>query len=141
MPNQRQAVAWIDVGGRTVQTVFLVNDTGSTLRAALLGHSNADVLDWFEGVDNFTTSPSPTFATFPSVNDNARLLFEDGSGNQASITLPAPQSAVFLADGVTVDPSAIADVISAATTYLVNSAGNTVTTYIGGVRLARTSAG
>lgn len=141
MTRQRQAIAWIDVGGRTVQTIFLADTTGSDLRAKLLGHSNADVLDWFEGDDNFTSVPSPTFATFPSVFDNARLLFEDGSGNQASITLPAPQAAIFLADGVTVDPSAIADVITSATTYLVNSAGNVVTTYIGGVRLARTSAG
>src|SRR5215469_9313708 len=141
MPTQRQAIAWIDAGGRTRQTIFLASTTGSTLRAALLNHSNADVQDWFEGPDNFNLTPTPTNAAYPNVSDAARLIFADGSGNQASITLPAPQAAIFLADLTTVDPSAIADIITAATTYLVNSAGNIVTTYLAGVRTTATSAG
>lgn len=141
MANQRQAVAWTDADGRTRQTVFVANATGSTIRAKLLGHSNADVLDWFEGDDHFNFSPSPSSATYDSVTDFATLLFADGSGNQASLTLPAPKSNIFLADQVTVDSSAIADIITAATTYLVNSAGNLVTTYLGGVRKGTTSVG
>lgn len=141
MPNQRQAVVWVDAGGRTRQTVFVVNGSGSDLRAKLLGHSNADVQDWFEGTDNFNSSPSPVLMPFPDVIDSAKLVFADGSGNEASLTLPAPISSIFLADETTVDASAIADVITSATTYLVNSAGNTVTTFVGGFRTTSTSAG
>jgi len=141
MANQRQSVAWVDNGGRTRQTIFVAGSTGSTIRAALLNHSNADVLDWFEGVDNFNTSPSPITAAFASVRDAARLVFADGSGNQVGLTLPAPAEDIFLADLVTVDQTMIADIITAAQTYLINSAGNLVTTYLSGVRTANTSAG
>lgn len=134
MANQQQSVVWIDAGGRTRQTIFLVNAGGSTIRGVLLGHSNADVLNWWEGPPNPNTSPTPVAAVYTSVGDSAQLLFADGSGNEAGLALPAPQSGIFLADTVTVDPSAIADVIAAATTYLVNSAGNTVTTYLAGFR-------
>ena len=134
MANQRQSVVWIDAQGVTRQTIFLANATGSTIRAKLLLHSNADTLDWSEGIDHINGSPAPVVATYTSVHDSAVLLFADGSGNQASLALPAPQSAIFLSDTVTVDPSAIADIITAATTYLVNSAGNTVTTYLTGYR-------
>ena len=134
MANQQQSVVWIDVAGRTRQTIVLVNGTGSTIRSTLLGHSNADVLNWFEGPPNPNTSPSPSSSVYNSVGDSAQLIFADSSGNEAGLTLPAPQSGIFLADTVTVDASAIADVIAAATTYLVNSAGNTVTTYLAGFR-------
>lgn len=141
MANQRQAVVWIDAGSRTRQTVFVANATGSTIRAALLAHSNADFQDWFEGPDNFNLAPSPVSAAYPDVSDFAVLQFQDAGGNIAGLTLPAPKSSIFKADGVTVDASAIADVILAATTYLVNSAGNTVVAFTGGVRKGRTSAG
>lgn len=134
MAKQRQSVVWIDVNGKTRQTIFLANATGSTIRAKLLLHSNADVFDWSEGVDHTNLSPLPTNAIYNSVGDTAVLLFADGSGNQASLALPAPQSGIFLADTVTVDASAIADIVTAATTYLVNSAGNTVTTFLTGYR-------
>lgn len=141
MANQRQAVVWIDAAGRTRQTIFVVNDPSACIRTTLLGHSNADVLDWFQGDDNFNTSPAPLGLTYPKVTDYAALVFADGSGNQAGLTLPAPDSSIFMADQVSVDPSAIADIISAATTFLVNSAGNTVTTYLSGVRKGQTSVG
>lgn len=141
MPNLRQSVVWIDVAGRTRVTQFVINATPACIRTSLLAKSNADVVDWFEGDDHFNTSPAPLNLTYPRVTDFASLLFADGSGNQASLTLPAPDSSIFLADQVSVDPSAIADIISAATTFLVNSAGNTVTTYLGGVRKGQTSVG
>ena len=139
MSNQRQSVVWIDAAGNTRQTQFLVNDPAACIRASLLVKSNADVQNWWEGDDHFNTSPAPLGLTYPRVGDYAMLLFADGSGNQAGLTLPAPDSAIFMADTISVDPSAIADIITAATTYLVNAAGNTVTTFVGGVRKGQAS--
>ena len=141
MPNLRQSVTWIDAAGRTRQTIFVVNGTGSCVRTTILGHSNADVLDWFEGTDHFNTSPAPLGLTYPKVTDFAQLIFADAGGNQAGLVIPAPDSSIFMADQVSVDASAIADLISAAETFLVNSVGNVVTTYLGGVRKGQTSVG
>lgn len=141
LASQRQAVVWVDIGGRTRQTVFVVNAVGSTVRGQISAISNADVLDWFEGNDNFNVAPAPIGAAFASVRDYARLYFADGLGNQVSLTVPAPAAGIFMADQVTVDPAVIVPLINACKLYLLNSAGNLVTTYLGGVRFATTSAG
>jgi hypothetical protein len=106
--------------------------------AKLQLHSNADVLNWFEGPPTNLT-PSPVSAVFADVVDLARLTFADAGGNLATLALPAPQLAIFQADSVTVNPSAIADIIAAAVGHLHTAAGNPVTAFVAGVRNQRSS--
>jgi hypothetical protein len=141
MVTQQQDVIWIDAAGRTRRTSFTVNDTGSCIRTTILGHSNADVLNWYEGPPNVNSSPAPLGLTYPRVTDYALLVFADDDGNQASLVVPAPDSSIFEADQVSVDASAIADLITAAESFLLNAAGNLVTTYLSGVRRGQTSVG
>jgi hypothetical protein len=62
------------------------------------------------------------------------LTFTTATGELVNLSLPAPKGAIFKADGVTVDPSAIADVIAACIGNLCTAAGVAVSAYVGGVR-------
>lgn len=138
MVAQRRQIVWIDAGGRTRVTVPCADPDNATIMAKLQLHSNADVQSWFEGPDNILT-PAPVAADFPDVVDLARLTFTDAFGSLVNLALPAPQSSIFLADSVTVDPSAIADVIAACIGHLCSSGGATVTAYVGGLRNLRSA--
>ena len=119
-------------------TVPCADPDNATIMAKLQLHSNADVQSWFEGPDNILT-PSPVAAAFPDVVDLARLTFTDAFGSLVNLALPAPQSSIFLADSVTVDPSAIADVITACIGHLCSSGGSLVTAYVAGLRNLRSA--
>lgn len=138
MAAQSRYIVWIDAGGRTRATIPCADPNNTTIMSALQNHSNADVLEWFEGPLN-VLSPSPVSAVFADVVDLARLTFTDAAGSLSTLALPAPKSGIFLADSVTVDPSAIADIISAAVGHLCSSAGGPVTAYVAGVRNQRSS--
>lgn len=133
-----RSIIWIDAGGRTSQTIPCSDPNNTALMAALQNHSNAVVLHWFEGPDN-VLSLTPTAATFPDVRDLARLTFTDASGSLVNLALPAPASGIFLADSVTVNPSAIADIITAAVGHLCTSGGGLVTSFVAGLRNQRSS--
>lgn len=132
----KRYIVWIDVGGRTKATIPCTSTGASSIQAALLNHSNADVQEWFEGFDT-VLFPSPSAALYPDVIDVARLTFTDAFGSLANLTLPAPKSGIFLADGVTVNASAIADIIAAAVGNLCSSGGGTVASYVAGMRITR----
>jgi hypothetical protein len=138
MAAQRRYIVWIDAGGRTRATIPCADPDNATIMAKLQLHSNADVQEWFEGPDNLLT-PTPVSAAFPDVIDLARLTFTDAFGSLVNLALPAPQSSIFLADSVTVDPSAIADVITACIGHLCSSGGSLVTAYVAGLRNLRSS--
>lgn len=138
MSAQQRYIVWIDAGGRTRATIPCADPNNTAIMAALENHSNAGVLNWFEGARNDLT-PTATPAIFADVVDLARLTFTDGSGNLATIALPAPVQAIFMADSVTVDPSTIADIISACVGHLCTAAGSMVTSYVAGVRNQRSS--
>jgi len=104
--------------------------------AAIQGVSNSDVQEWWEGTDH-VLSPLPVFATYPDVSDAARLTYTDAGGSLANLTVPAPQSGIFLADGVTVDPTAIAVLTAACVGNLCSGAGGLVTAFVSGVRVLR----
>lgn len=138
MAAQMRSIAWIDAGGRTRQTIPCAQPDNAAIMAALENHSNAVVLHWFEGPDNILTL-TPTSAVFADVSDLARLTFTDASGSLATLALPAPQQSIFKPDSVTVDPSAIADIITAAVGHLCTAAGGLVTAYVAGTRNLRSS--
>jgi len=101
--------------------------------SALAAQSNAVVQDFWEGTDVFPFLV-PVNALYPAVADYASLLFADAGGDETYINLPAPKAAIFLADGVTVDPAAIAAIIAAAQSEIITASLSLVTTYLGGIR-------
>lgn len=134
MAVARRYQVWVDAQGRT--TLTLANTTGSlaTLFAAIKAQSNADVLNDTESSLNVNGAPAPTNAVYPSVRDSAKLVFVTALGNTVTLTVPAPVSSLFLADGQTVDPTAAATIITDALAALTDEAGNAVTAYQGGFR-------
>jgi len=133
----KRSIVWIDAGGRTRQTIPAGNATLSSIMAQIQAVSNADVLTWFEGSDN-SLSPSPVSATYPDVADAAILVYADGGGLEARLTVPAPLLSIFLADGSTVDPATIVALNAAVIGTLVTASGSAVTTYLSGVRQGKT---
>lgn len=133
MAAQQRSIVWVDVGGSTTATVLLADPDGSAIQAALQNHTNADVLNWWEGPPNPNTSPAPGTGVYAPVGDQARLTFTTSAGGLVTLSLPAPASGIFLADGITVDSSAIADVIAAVLSDYRTPSGATATAYTAGV--------
>jgi len=138
MSAQQRYIVWIDAGGRTRAVIPCADPDVSTIMAKMQLHSQADVLNWFEGARNDLT-PTPAGGVFADVQDLARLTFSDAGGSLVTLALPAPSAVIFEADSVTVDPSAIADLITACVGHLCSSAGGLVTTFVAGTRNQRSS--
>jgi len=131
MSDHVVGAVWADYTGRTRLTIVKAATNPCIILTKLQGHSNAQVLYNWDG------SLDPTIGTaaalvFQAVNQWAQLVFQTGAGNLLRLTLPAPSSAIFLPDGVTVDPAQIADVIAAAIGQLSDGAGNTASAYVAG---------
>jgi len=96
--------------------------------------SNADIALDSEAQLFANPSPSPVNATYPSVSDYARLLFQTTAGTLVQVTIPAPQSSMFLADQFTVDSASVAGLLAALILVGTDLAGNAITSYVGGTR-------
>jgi hypothetical protein len=94
--------------------------------------SEADV-DWCAQGTYETHTAAPPGGTYPTTNDSVPLLFETTAGTQVKVTLVAPSSSIFMADGETVDPAMIATLIADVIGNVTDPAGNAVVSYIGGV--------
>jgi hypothetical protein len=132
MADQARTIIWIDSNGFTNQTLVRSNPDASTIQAKMLLHTNADVLNWWEGPPNINSTPTTLSGLYVTVGDQARLLFLDTAGSLVTFNLPAPLLSCFLADGVTVDPSAIADLIAAIIADGQSSAGNSIASFVAG---------
>ena len=132
MAAAQRSVVWIDSAGATTQTILASDPDAGTIQSTLQGHSNADVLNWWEGPPNPNTTPTTTAATYFTVSDTARLLFLDSAGSLTTVNLPAPKASIFAADTVTVDPSAIADVIAAVIAKGRSAGGNPIVSFVAG---------
>lgn len=139
MALSTRSIIWLDVNGATTQTIVNSDPDASSIQAALLSNSNADVLNWWESAPNPNGAPAPSASVFQTVQDKARLLFLDSGGSLVTFNLPAPQSGIFLADGVTVDATAIAVLIAAVIADGRSGAGNPIISYVAG-NLIRTKA-
>lgn len=136
MAATKRYIVWQDAGGRTIATIPCASASLNNIMSALSAISNAAPISWFEGLFHLT-GLTPTAADYPDVSDIARLTYADASGLEANLTLPAPQSSIFLADQRTVDPTAIAVLNSVVLGHLCTSAGSTVTTFVSGIRMNR----
>lgn len=133
MVDTGRSVIWVDAGGRTRQTLLRGNASLATVQADLLALSNAALQREFEGPVTVNGSPTPANSAYPNVADYAVLVYTDGT-DLVYITLPAPQSAIFLADGETVDPTAIAVLTGHVIGTVTTASGSAVTSYVGGFR-------
>lgn len=131
MSDHAVGAVWADVTGRTRLTIIKAATNPCTILTKLQGHSNAEVLyNWDGQLD--PTIGTTTAAQYQSVAQNVTLVFQTASGSVLKVTLPAPDTSIFLADGVTVDPSAITDVITACVGELSDGAGNVATAFVAG---------
>jgi len=103
----RRTLIWYGVHGRPRLT-HLTGDVASlggdfdTVQAAFQAVSSAMVAFWWEDEMAVYLDP-PTTDMYNSVNDACNIWFRDDAGNMTEITVPAPNRAIFLQDGKTLD--------------------------------------
>ena len=131
MPSQQSWTVWLDSNGE--QSVRSLTGASSTaaIVAALEAYSNATAKSFAEGP---LTVPGtvPVAAPYLSVRQVAYLTFTDGVGHNATVALPSPHVGIFLADGVSVDPTMIAPLIATCIGTLQTGAGTLVTAFVSG---------
>jgi len=105
-----------DAAGLTLATSVPIFDTPLIIAQKLQKYSSSKLAI----MTNWTTAPidytPPAPGAYPGIGDVAVLSFDPHPGSYGGtlrVTLPSPVDAVFLGDGETVDPSAIADLIAA----------------------------
>src|SRR5579872_3622825 len=128
----RRSLVLVDSQGFTRSILLTTNGGASSIQAVLLAVSDADYADWWESALTINAAPSPVNAQYNSVKDYAVLYFATAGTSLISITLPAPQVSIFFADQETVNPAAIASLISAVVGTAVDSGGNVATAFVAG---------
>lgn len=141
----RRTLQWADVHGNTRLT-HLIGDVASLgpnfddVMAAMQAVSNAVVTHYWESAMNIYAD-APTTDMYNSVNDECRITFDDGYGNLTTVIVPAPNRAIFMADGKTLDQlqANVIDFIGAAETELmVPISGHKVDHQVNGILGKRT---
>lgn len=129
----KRSLIWADSGGRTTQTIPTAETSAGGIMTALQAHSQAAVIEWWEGTITFPGG-SPGGGSFAAVSNVARLTFATAGGQTITVSLPSPSADIFEADTVTVDASAIADIIAACVGTLATLSGDVAATFVSGVR-------
>ena len=137
----RAYVSWVDTTGATRLTWYSYVSGGvlAPFAAALDACANpvpATVVAATVQVPGGAPSADP----YLSVMDSAVLSFGTATGSIVGVIVPGFREALYLADNQTVDqaqPLVIALVAAALTLPLVDTAGNPVVAYLGGLRQKR----
>lgn len=105
---------WLDCVGNTrlVSNNYAAAPFGN-LDAELRSISNAVIWQTAQGTVT-TFALVPANATYASVFACAYVTVVDSSGNEAAILVPAPKLSIFEADAITVTPTVLGDILSAA---------------------------
>lgn len=130
-----RSTVWVDAGAGA--TITRINSQGSAaaIVSDLLAVSNADVQQDWEGTLSVNSTPTPTAALLQSVTQRVSLVFTTTApGVLVTLILVAPKSAIFLADGRTVDLSNtdVATLAADCIGKLCTEAGDTATALIAG---------
>lgn len=133
MARVNRSILWLDSGGNATITLILANPTAASIQGALLAKSNADYSEYWEGPLVINGSPTPTFAQYPAVTQQAVLSFLCADGTIAKVALIAPQLGIFLSDGQTVDATQIPVIIAACISTLISNSGSPAVSFIGGI--------
>jgi len=129
--TKKAGVVWIDAQGERTLNVITTQSGVGGIEAQLSALSNASVVECWEGLDEVYTV-SPVVAQYPTVRITAVLLFASASGSVGRLYLPAPIPTIFLSDGITIDPTQITALISAAVGSLICGDGTVAATFSGG---------
>lgn len=154
----KQSYSWRDAKGQVARTSFVVlfdgvafadaESSAGGVRAALVALSNA-ALAGRNGFDAQVTVPSyGAVAVYEDVEDKASFTFIASDGTLHRLSVPAPKSTIFLADGQTVDTTnALVTALQTAFNVATGASGARVgtralatfsaTSLIGGIRLRR----
>lgn len=131
MANNR-SVLWTDAGARATITLIRTLTGGATIQSDVEALSNAGVLNEWDGTLTVTT-PSTSSAQYPSVTQQATLVFLCADGTTARIDIPAPALSIFLSDGVTVDATTIGILIADCIGNLLSTTLSPATAYLSGI--------
>jgi len=140
-----EVVEWVDAAGeRRLTFVRAVNPSGASfIDDAVAAASNAVLLQAVSGTLALNATPAPLDAQWRSVDDSAVLVFESATtASRGTLTIPAPQAGLFLADGETLDGTngLVLAIIAAATDALKGLRcpdGTVAGSYLGGYRRGR----
>jgi hypothetical protein len=131
--SQRQSSIWADAGGDSALVTMTTSAGAGAINLQLGALTNASVIQQWAGT-LFAFAPAATAATYQSVNDRAVLFFGTAAGTIIKLLIPAPISAIFMADQETVNPASITALVTACIGNLSDALGNTANAYIGGTR-------
>ena len=134
MALDRRTVVYVDVSGKTTAAYLTGVGSLASIQTEILNVSLAAYQSYWEGPLIKNTHIVPTSGTYQSVRDSAILTFITGAGTLVTLRIPAPDSAIFLADQETVNASAIASLIAACIGNLSDISTNPVTAYVSGTR-------
>jgi hypothetical protein len=127
---QRSVVEWRDANLDWLRTAWnqATGSTAAALVAALQAASNAGV------AERVVTGTAGVDAQYAGVEQVAVLTFCTAAGTTVRLVYPAPKSATVLASGeIDATNATIAALITAALAVLVDSSGQPVIAYAGGV--------
>ena len=140
MATELSVAEWVDALTGYLRLASWVDSGGNpaALQAALQSCSNAE-LQYATTAVPFIGGLAPVDASYPSVFDVAVLNFQTVPGGALQVVVPAPLRSMFMADGLTVDPTAAvtAALITAVIGTASDAAGNLATAYISGVKSSR----
>lgn len=141
MATNRLINEWNDAAGGFLRSANWVDPLGglASLQAAWEATSN-DALTYSTAGAPRAASNVATSALYYLTTDTAVLTFATAvAGTTISLIIPGPKSALFKADGVTIDPAAplVAALITAAIGTLSTVAGSNAVSFIQGVRSSR----
>ncbi len=137
MARVNRSILWTDAGAGSTISLILANPSAAGIQGALLGKSNADYLEYWEGPLVINGAPSPAASPYQSVTSQAVLTFLCADGTVAKVALPAPQSGIFLSDGQTVDSTQIAVIIANCLGSLISNTGSPAVSFLSGILVGR----
>lgn len=129
---QARSVIYVDAGGNGTVHLIRTSVGAGTILNVLLGHSNADFQEFWEGTSNLNSSPSPTNAQYPSGNQIAQMQYLCADNTIALLRIPAPKLGIFLGDQVTVDPATVADLTAVCVGNLLSASSSPAVSFLGG---------
>lgn len=148
MPTYPQSVTYRDDKGQTASVRMFVaaadEATALTDAQTIITAMNALTNAANDGARGAYTS-SPTVhsyganAEYETVEDKAQLSFQTSTGAIHRYQVPAPKTAIFLADGETVDPAngLVTTFAAAVVAAGASRDGAAISTFIGGIRVRR----
>ncbi len=142
MATFKRSTIWVDAAGMTQQGILtaipqtlIITDGTASIEAAIAAISNAGRLDAWSATP-LGPSGAAVAAVYESVGDYALLSWRCVDGTITTVKVFAPKTAIFLADGMTVD---ITNAGVAALSFQVigselSASGSPAATFLGGIR-------